>query len=168
MRECQKKHKRRYSYRQRPLSIITNLLALITNPPSQLHTLYQRWKRSYHGPFRSNNPALEKPAWSLRLNNTSNNRCGIKDCVLDTEIAFNIIGRWDSVDEARAEFDNTEGLIRRLRKQYHVFEGGETRDGVDVWIPIITKSDLDIGGHIRIATGDTLSLRSNLQWARAS
>ena len=37
MRECQKLAQKRYRYRQRPLSLVTKLLALITNPPNQLH-----------------------------------------------------------------------------------------------------------------------------------
>jgi hypothetical protein len=36
MRESQKLAQKRYRYRQRPLSLVTKLLALITNPPSQL------------------------------------------------------------------------------------------------------------------------------------
>lgn len=74
-------------------------------------------------------------------------------CVLSPEIAVDISGLWDSVDEARAEFNNTEDLIRRFRKQYHVFECGETRGEGVVWIPVITKFDLDIGARIKIAAG---------------
>ncbi len=36
MRESQKLAQKRYRFRQRPLSLVTKLLALITNPPSQL------------------------------------------------------------------------------------------------------------------------------------
>jgi hypothetical protein len=74
-------------------------------------------------------------------------------CVLDPEIAVDISGLWDSVDEARAEFHNTEDLIRRFRKQYYVFECGETRGEGVVWIPVITKSHTDIEQRIMVATG---------------
>ena len=74
-------------------------------------------------------------------------------CVLSPEIAVDISGLWETVDEARAEFQNTEDLIRRFRKQYHVFECGETRDESVAWVPVITKSDLDIESRIMVATG---------------
>jgi hypothetical protein len=74
-------------------------------------------------------------------------------CVLDPEIAVDISGLWETVDDARAEFQNTEDLIRGFRKQYHVFECGETRGKGVVWIPVITKSNIDIVARIRIATG---------------
>jgi hypothetical protein len=74
-------------------------------------------------------------------------------CVLDPEIAVDLSGLWDSVDDARAEFHNTEDLIRRFRKQYHVFECGETRGEGIVWIPVITKSYTDIEQRIMVATG---------------
>jgi hypothetical protein len=74
-------------------------------------------------------------------------------CVLSPEIAVDLSGLWETVDEARAEFQNTEDLIRRFRKQYYVFECGETRGEGVVWIPVITKSDLDIESRIMVATG---------------
>ena len=74
-------------------------------------------------------------------------------CVLDPEIAVDLSGLWDSVDEARAEFQNTEDLIRRFRKQHHVFECGETRDESVAWVPVITKTHTDIESRIMVATG---------------
>ena len=74
-------------------------------------------------------------------------------CVLSPEIAVDISGLWDSVDEARAEFQNTEDLIRRFRKQYHVFECGETRGEGVAWVPVITKTYTDIESRIMVATG---------------
>ncbi len=74
-------------------------------------------------------------------------------CVLSPEIAVDLSGLWDSVDEARAEFNNTEDLIRRFRKQYYVFECGETRGEGVVWVPVITKSYTDIEQRIMVATG---------------
>jgi hypothetical protein len=74
-------------------------------------------------------------------------------CVLDPEIAVDLSGLWDSVDEARAEFHNTEDLIRRFRKHYHVFEVSQRNGEYLKWMPFILRNDINIYNRVLELTG---------------